>query len=73
MRIAIGGISHETSTFVKTPTTLKDFESGFGLFRGQQIIDRFTGANICAGGFIEGAKKHGFEIVPLLSTAGATR
>ncbi len=68
MRIAIGGISHETSTFVKTPTTLKDFESGFGLFRGQQIIDRFTGANICAGGFIEGAKKHGFEIVPLLWT-----
>ena len=68
MRIAIGGISHETSTFVKTPTTLKDFESGFGLFRGQQIIDRFTGANICAGGFIDGAKKHGFEIAPLLWT-----
>ncbi len=68
MRIAIGGISHETSTFVKTPTTLKDFESGFGLFRGQQIIDRFTGANICAGGFIEGGQKHGFEVVPLLWT-----
>lgn len=68
MRIAIGGISHETSTFVKTRTTLKDFESGFGLFRGQQIIDRFTGANICAGGFIDGGDKHGFEIVPLLWT-----
>ncbi len=64
----MGGISHETSTFVKTQTTLKDFESGFGLFRGQQIINRFTGANICAGGFIEGAKKHGFELVPLLWT-----
>ena len=68
MRIAIGGISHETSTFVRTPTTLKDFESGFGLFRGHQIIDRFTGTNICAGGFIEGALKHGIEIVPLLWT-----
>ncbi|MBC8356170.1 MAG: M81 family metallopeptidase [Planctomycetes bacterium] len=68
MRIAIGGISHETSTFVKTPTTRNDFESGFGLFRGQQIIERFTGANICVGGFIEGAKKHGFEVVPLLWT-----
>ena len=68
MRIAIGGISHETSTFVKTPTTVKDFESGFGLFRGPQIIDRFTDANICAGGFIDGATKHGFEIVPLLWT-----
>ena len=68
MRIAIGGISHETSTFVQTPTTLKDFETGFGLFRGQQIVDRFTGANICAGGFIDGGQKHGFEIVPLLWT-----
>lgn len=68
MRIAIGGISHETSTFVKTPTTLKDFESGFGLYRGDAVIDRFTGSNICAGGFIEGARKHGFEVVPLLWT-----
>ncbi len=68
MRIAIGGISHETSTFVKTPTTFSDFESGFGLFRGQQIIDRFTGTNICTGGFIEGGRLHGFEVVPLLWT-----
>ncbi len=68
MRIAIGGISHETTTFVKKPTTLQDFESGFGLFRGQQMIDRFTGANICAGGFIDGARKHGFTLVPLLWT-----
>jgi microcystin degradation protein MlrC len=66
MRIAIGGISHETSTFVKTPTTLKDFETGFGLFRGQAVIDRFTGSNICAGGFIDGARKHDYELVPLL-------
>lgn len=68
MRIAIGGISHETSTFVKTPTTLKDFETGFGLFRGQAVIDRFSGSNICAGGFIEGAEKHGYELIPLLWT-----
>lgn len=68
MRIAIGGISHETSTFVKKPTRLADFASGFGLFRGQEIIDRFIDANICAGGFIDGAKRHGFEVVPLLWT-----
>ena len=66
MRIAIGGISHETSTFAKTRTTIADFESGFGLFRGPEIIDRFTGANICTGGFIDGAKKHGFTLAPLL-------
>jgi len=68
MRIAIGGVSHETSSFAVTPTTIADFESGFGLYRGQEIIDRFQGANICAGGFIDGAKKHGFEVVPLLWT-----
>jgi microcystin degradation protein MlrC len=66
MRIAIGGISHETSTFARKPTTLCDFETGFGLYRGHDMITRFRGANICSGGFIEGADKHGFEVVPLL-------
>src|SRR5262245_2094699 len=66
MRIALGGILHETSTFAKTRTTLADFADGFGLFRGPEILDRFRGANICTGGFIEGAARHGFEIVPLL-------
>ena len=30
------------------------------------MIDRFENANICTGGFIDGAAKHGFELVPLL-------
>lgn len=68
MRVAIGGVSHETSTFAKTQTTIADFESGFGLFRGSEIIDRFKGANICSGGFIDGAEKHAFQLVPLLWT-----
>jgi len=68
MRIAIGGVSHETSTFAKTRTTIADFESGFGLFRGSEVIDRFRGANICTGGFIDGAENHGFQLVPLLWT-----
>ncbi len=68
MRIAIGGVSHETSSFSVRPTTLRDFETGFGLFRGSQIVERFRGANICTGGFLEGAERHGFEAVPLLWT-----
>lgn len=68
MRIAIGGVSHETSTLSDKPTTLEDFKSGFGLFRGQEVIGRFRGANMCTGGFIDGAAKHGFEAVPLLWT-----
>lgn len=68
MRLAAGGISHETSTFAPTPTTLRDFETGLGLFRGPAIIERFRGTNNCTGGFIDGAAKHGFELVPLLWT-----
>lgn len=68
MRIATGGISHETSTFAPTPTTLRDFETGLGLFRGPAIVERFRDANNCTGGFIAGAQRHGFELAPLLWT-----
>lgn len=66
MRIATGGISHETSTFSKFPTRYRDFETDYGVYRDQEIIKRFRGTNICTGGFIDGAEKHGFELVPLL-------
>jgi microcystin degradation protein MlrC len=68
MRIAIGGISHETSTLLAGRTTLDDFAKGFGTYRGPEVIERFRGANICTGGFIDGARVHGFEAVPLLWT-----
>ncbi len=68
MRIATGGISHETSTFAPTPTTLRDFETGLGLYRGTDIVERFRGTNNCTGGFITGAERHGFELMPLLWT-----
>jgi microcystin degradation protein MlrC len=68
MRIATGGISHETSTFAPTPTTLRDFETGIGMFRGPDIVERFRSTNNCTGGFIDGAARHGFELIPLLWT-----
>lgn len=68
MRIATGGISHETSTFAGPPTTLQDFAAGLGFFRGPDILERFRGTNNCTGGFLEGAARHGFELVPLLWT-----
>src|SRR5262249_7487868 len=68
MRIAIGGVSHETTTFIESRTTLADFEHGFGFYRGGEVIDRFRGANICTGGFLAGAERHGFQPVPLLWT-----
>jgi microcystin degradation protein MlrC len=62
MRIAVGGISHETSSFAVRPTTLADFAAGFGLFRGDEVIRRFSGSNICTGGFIDGAQRG--EVAP---------
>ena len=66
MRIAIGGIIHETSTFVQTRTTRAEFESNEGTARGEEILRRFSGTNVCTGGFLEGARRYGFEPVPLL-------
>jgi microcystin degradation protein MlrC len=68
MRIAIGGILHETATFIDRPTTYADFETGLGLYRGADIIERFAEANMCVGGFIQAAKAAGYETVPLLWT-----
>jgi microcystin degradation protein MlrC len=66
MRIAIGGISHESSSFAVSKTTLEDFTNGFGLFRGLEVLQRFQGTNICTGGFIAAGFEYGFEAVPLL-------
>lgn len=66
MRIAIGGIIHETSTFVETRTTRAEFESNGGTARGDAILTTFDGTNVCTGGFLEGARRFGFEPVPLL-------
>lgn len=66
MRIATGGIIHETSTCVDTPTTMQQFQFDRGIIRGADIVERFRATNVCTGGFIEGAEKNGFELVPLL-------
>ncbi|MBW3543589.1 MAG: M81 family metallopeptidase [Planctomycetes bacterium] len=66
MRIAIGGILHETSTFVETRTTLDDFEYDRGIARGREVIERFRGTNVCTGGFLESLERHGAQPVPLL-------
>ena len=66
MRIATGGIIHETSTCVETQTTLKDFEHDRGIVRGENMLERFRGTNVQTGGFIAAADECGFELVPLL-------
>lgn len=71
MRIAIGGLSHETNTFARNTTTIEDFRrsGGFpGLLVGDEVVEHLTGKHIDTGGFIEAAGRLGFTAVPLIWT-----
>jgi microcystin degradation protein MlrC len=73
MRIATLGIHHETNTFSARPVTLETFQSSglqtYGVQRGQQCIQMHRGASTSLSGYIRGAEKLGFELVPLIFAA----
>jgi microcystin degradation protein MlrC len=62
MRIAIGGIQHESNTFSSAKTTFADF----GVQRGAEILAEWGPSQHEMGGFIEGGSRFGFEIYPTL-------
>ena len=66
MRVAIGGVMHESNTFNPTLTDL----AAFDVERGGDIITAWRDTHHEIGGFIEGASRFGFDIIPTL-TAGA--
>ncbi|MDP3063019.1 MAG: M81 family metallopeptidase [Chloroflexota bacterium] len=63
MRIVTGTISHETNTFSNIPTDLNEFAKQ-GLTLGQDVLKRFAGTNSVEAAFMDGARQHGFEIIP---------
>jgi microcystin degradation protein MlrC len=63
LRVAIGGLSHETTTFTPVATSVSDFTWWFA--RGNQMTEVFRGTNSPIGGFLAGAADEGFEIVPI--------
>src|SRR5688572_21090318 len=74
MRVAIGGISHETSTFATTPTTLEDFRVR-AVAEGPQIPERYGGTKTALGGFLDAGREAGFDCVPTIyasATPGGT-
>lgn len=62
MRVAVGGMSYETSTFTPAKTDLESFRERAPL-RGLDILQRYGCANIPIGGFMDAARTHGFELV----------
>lgn len=70
MRIASGGVQHETNTYALTPTTLADFvrdsNCGAELSGGEVIFDRFRNTGTIHGGYIAGAEAAGVDLLPLL-------
>ena len=60
MRIAIGGVSHETNTFSNIRTTPDLFQQFFG----PALLDAFTGTRSSLGGFIAVAAREDFTVVP---------
>ena len=63
MRVVTGGIAHETSTFTTVETDWQSYRERFFL-RGEEILNTFRDTNTPIGGFIDGARTHGFELIP---------
>lgn len=69
MRVAIGGIWHETNTFVRRPTTIIDFETR-ALHYGDEVITRLSGTRTEIGGMIAGATLQGLRLEPTMFAGG---
>jgi microcystin degradation protein MlrC len=65
-RVAAAQLSHETNVFSAVPTDLAAFEAA-GIRYGKEIFDSEAGTNTAFGGFIPGAARNGFELLPIIS------
>ena len=66
MRIGILALQHESNTFIRTPTTLDMFRQG-GLVTGDAIAGQYEDAHHEIGGFYQGVREAGEELVPIFA------
>jgi microcystin degradation protein MlrC len=62
MRVAVGGIWHETNTFSRSETSLEQFE----VLDGAALREAFENTRTPIGGFLDGARSARMEILPTL-------
>ncbi len=65
MRVAIGGVAHESSTFSTVPTELAQFEEQ-GIPEGPALIETYAGTKSPMGGFLDAARDFNFEVAPTI-------
>lgn len=65
MKILVGGIYHESHSFSSEPTDIESFRKVL-LLRGNEAIEKLRGTVSEMAGFIQGAEKFGFEMIPTL-------
>ncbi len=68
-RVAVGLIFHESNTFFSQPTTVQRFMEK-DLHYGNDILTHWTGTCSEMAGFIEGAKRFDFEVIPTVAAWG---
>jgi microcystin degradation protein MlrC len=69
VRIAIGGLHHETNSFAPQPATFERFVEADGwppLLRGPAMLAGAAGINLAITGFVDAAVAAGHELVPLV-------
>jgi microcystin degradation protein MlrC len=72
LRIAVGGLVHETNTFAPTPTTLADFDthgSSLPILRGDALLTAFPDGGGSIGGVIRALQAAPVRILPLVWAA----
>lgn len=66
-RVGIAGFIHESNTFLCETTTHDNFDHG-SLTRGSQLLERWDGSKHELGGFLGGARRWGFDPIPIMAT-----
>lgn len=69
MRVAVGGIYHESNTFMAKPMTLARFSESH-LHYGPDILPHWRGTCSEMAGFFEGADRFHFKAIPTLMAWG---